>query len=196
MVEIDDGALKQAVARFVSLAGLPAPTAETLVEAALQAAVKQTLETIGGSGAVPSALTATRADELRYVCLQAGRVLSQREVGVLFRTTPANARSILTTMTATYEQALHEEFINEMRAAAEVTATGSAASGLRWAVKFSQQTAYDTARTELERLGLLNFAILDSSARTVDFDRSVITAEGNADILAMLGLRPPARRGR
>jgi len=194
MVKVDVGALRQAVDRFVSLAGLPEPAAEALVEAALQAAVNQALETIGGSGAVPSALTASRADELRYVCLRSGRVLSQREVGVLFRTTPANARSILTTMTATYEQALHEEFVKEMRDAAKVTSAGSANSGLRWKVRFSQQSAYDTARAELERLGLLNFIDADSSALTIEFDQTVGAPGGEADILARLGLAAPGRR--
>ncbi len=193
MVEVNDQKRLEAVDRFVSLAGLSQSAAETLVDAALQAAVNQTLDTIMGSGPVPSAVTAIRADELRYVCLQAGRVLTQREVGVLFRTTPANARSILVTMTATYEQALHAQFVTEMRDSATIEQTGTQDKGLRWLVRFDQQAAYETAHAELERLGLLRFATFDDAAMTVEFGQSVETSQGPVNVLARLGLDAPRR---
>jgi hypothetical protein len=193
MVDVDDQRRLEAVDRFVSLAGLSKLAAETLVDAALQAAVNQTLDTIMGSGPVPSAVTAIRADELRYVCLQAGRVLTQREVGVLFRTTPANARSVLVTMTATYEQALHAQFVAEMRAAATVEQTGTQDKGLRWLVRFDQRAGYDTAHAELERLGLLKFVTFDDAATTVEFGQSVETTQGAVNVLARFGLDAPQR---
>jgi len=192
MVDIDLQKKQEPVDRFVSLAGLSNSEAEILVDAALQAAVDQTLDIIMGSGPVPTAMTANRADSLRYVCLQAGRVLTQREVGVLFRTTPANARSILVTMSATYEQALHEEFVAEMRGSATVEQAGTQDKGLKWCVRFSQRAAFDTAGAELERLGLLKFAIFDDDAETIEFDQSVTTPHGEINILARLGLEPPA----
>jgi hypothetical protein len=191
MVDIDPQKKQEAVDRFVSLAGLSRPAAAALVEAALQAAVNQTLDTMMGSGPVPSAMTAMRADNLRYVCLQAGRVLTQREVGVLFRTTPANARSILVTMSAIYEQALHAQFVAEMRGAATVEPTGTKDKGLNWRVRFSQRAAYDTARAELERMDLLKFVIFDDDATSLEFLQTVKTPRGNINILAMLGLDPP-----
>jgi hypothetical protein len=191
MVDIDHQKRLEAIDRFVSLAGLSEPSAEALVDAALQAAVDQTLDTIMGSGPVPSAMTAIRADNLRYACLQAGRVLTQREVGVLFRTTPTSARSILITMSATYEQALHLQFVAEMREAATVEQAGTQDKGLTWNVRFSQRAAYDTARAELERLNLLKFATFDDDAATVEFLKSVRTSQGDIDILARLGLEPP-----
>ena len=191
MVDIDLQKKQEAVERFVSLAGLSPTAAEALVEAALQAAVNQTLDTMMGSGPVPSAMTAIRADNLRYVCLQAGRVLTQREVGVLFRTTPASARSILVTMSAIYEQALHAQFVAEMRGAATVEITGTKDKGLNWTVRFSQRAAYDTARAELERLDLLKFATFDDDAASVEFPQTVKTPHGNINILARLGLDPP-----
>jgi hypothetical protein len=191
MVDIDPQKKQEAVDRFVSLAGLSPPDAETLVEAALQAAVDQALDTMMGSGPVPSAMTAARADNLRYVCLQAGRVLTQREVGVLFRTTPASARSILVTMSAIYEQALHAQFVAEMRGAATVEQTGTKDQGLNWKVRFSQRAAYDTARAELERLDLLKFATFDDDAASVEFPQTAKTPHGNINILARLGLDPP-----
>jgi len=80
MVDIDLQKKQEAVDRFVSLAGLSPSAAEALVEAALQAAVDQTLDTMMGSGPVPSAMTAIRADNLRYVCLQAAFLPSARSV--------------------------------------------------------------------------------------------------------------------
>jgi hypothetical protein len=191
MVEIDNQKRREAVDRFVSLAGLSLSAAEALVDAALQASVDQALDTIMGSGAVPATITAIRADSLRYVCLQAGRVLTQREIGVLFRTTPGNARSILTTMSATYEQALHDQFIAEMRDAATVEPAGTVDQGLKWRVRFSERTAFYTAHAELERLGLLKFATLHDAAATVEFDQSAQTPEGKIDVLGRLGLEPP-----
>jgi hypothetical protein len=194
MVAIDPEKTKEAVARFVSLAGLSQPSAEALVEAALQAAVDQTLDTMMGSGPVPSAVTAIRADNLRYVCLQAGRVLTQREVGVLFRTTPASARSILVTMSAIYEQALHAQFVAEMRAAATVEQTGTKDKGFNWKVRFSQRAAYDTARAELERTDLLKFVVFDDDAASVEFPQTVKNPHGNINILGGLGLDAPSVR--
>jgi hypothetical protein len=176
------------------LAGLSQPSAEALVEAALQAAVDQTLDTMMGSGPVPSAVTAIRADNLRYVCLQAGRVLTQREVGVLFRTTPASARSILVTMSAIYEQALHAQFVAEMRAAATVEQTGTKDKGFNWKVRFSQRAAYDTARAELERTDLLKFVVFDDDAASVEFPQTVKNPHGNINILGGLGLDAPSVR--
>jgi hypothetical protein len=191
MVNIDLQKKQEAVDRFVSLAGLSAPDAEALVEAALQAAVDQALDTMMGSGPVPSAMTAIRADNLRYVCLQAGRVLTQREVGVLFRTTPTSARSILVTMSAIYEQALHAQFVTEMRGAATVAQTGTKDQGLNWTVRFSQRAAYDTARAELERLDLLKFVTFNDDAASVEFPQVIKNPRGNINILARLGLDPP-----
>ena len=199
MVEINQQKMTEAIDRFVSLAGLSESVAQALVDAALQAAVDQALDIITGQGPVPSAVTAIRADNLRYACLQAGRVLTQREVGVLFRTTPASARSILVMMSATYEQALHMQFVTEMREAATVESTGTQDAGLTWNVRFFQRAAYDTARAELERLGLLKFAIFDDDTATVEFLQSVKTPQGDIDILARLGLEPPPsgkRKGR
>ena len=194
MVVIDPQKTKEAVARFVSLAGLSQSSAEALVEAALQAAVDQALDTMMGSGPVPSAVTAIRADNLRYVCLEAGRVLTRREVGVLFRTTPTSARSILVTMSAIYEQALHAQFVAEMRAAATVEATGNNANGLNWKVRFSQRAAYDTARAELERMDLLKFVVFDDDAASAEFPRTVKNPHGDINILGRLGLDPPSAR--
>jgi hypothetical protein len=192
MIKVDDQKRQEAMDRFVALAGLSEAAAEGLVEAALQAAVDQTLDTIMGSGPVPSAVTAIRADSLRYICLHAGRALTQREVGVLFRTTPANARSILVTMSATYEQALRAQFVAEMRAAANVEQAGSNDEGFTWRVRFSQRSDYDTARAELERLGFLKFAIFHETDMAVEFDQTVSSPRGPINILDRLGLQPPS----
>lgn len=196
MVEVDLSKRAKAAERFKSLAGLPKEEAETLVDAALQAAVNQMLDTIMGSGPMPSALTLTRADQLHYVCLQAGRILTQREVGVLFRTTPGNARSIITAASATYEEALHAQAIAEMRSDGLATAIGSDTDGFRWRVKFTQSATYNTAHDELERLGLLPWADPKPSTLTIEFDQTIETPSGQDDILEKLGItsRAPAER--
>lgn len=78
-----DDADNDAANRLVSLAGLSKDQADALVKAGLQAAEDQTLETITGAGPLPSTMTATRAQQLHYVCLNAKRILTQREVEVL-----------------------------------------------------------------------------------------------------------------
>ena len=194
MIKIDDTKRTSAIHRFISLAGLGTGEAEDLVDAMLQAAVDQALDIVMGSWPVPSALTTFRADQLRYVCLNVNRALTQREVSVLFRTTSASARTILTTMTATYEEALREKFLAEMRSNASVMQIGSVDAGLGWRVKFTQQSTYDTACSEVERLGYQKLIDADDSRLTIEFDQA---GDDGSDILALLGLSPPATpRGR
>jgi hypothetical protein len=169
----DDGGRKDAVDRLVTLAGLSRDDAEALVESALKAATDQTLETITGSGPLPSSMTATRAQQLHYVCLNAKRILSQREVEVLFRATPAQARTIMTTMYATYEQALRGHFRNQMIEDAEVTPSGKEATVLTWTVGFTERSSYEFALNELDRLGLDRWAIATPSRLTIIFPRSL-----------------------
>jgi hypothetical protein len=139
-MDIRKQGLDDAVNRLVNLAGLAKENAGVLVDAALQAAVDETLETITGSGPLPSSMTAARAHQLHYVCLSAKRILTQREVEVLFRATPAQARAIMTTMYATYEQALRGHFRDQMIEDAEVVPSGNEEAGLTWTLRFTERS--------------------------------------------------------
>ena len=95
-------------------------------------------------------------------------------------------------MSAIYEQALHAQFVAEMRAAATVEQTGTKDKGFSWKVRFSQRAAYDTARAELERTNLLKFVVFDDDAASVEFPQTVKNPHGNINILGGLGLDPPS----
>lgn len=153
------------VERFRTLAGLGEKEARTLVKAVLDASQDQALETIGGSGPIPSNVTALRAEHVRFVCLRANRILDQREVEVLFRVTSTTARSVLATMRATYEESLRQQFLERMRRDATVRASGSDQTALCWKVTFTETATFEIARTELLRLGTPEMILDESSTR-------------------------------
>src|SRR6266511_274150 len=159
VAEGDDPRIAKAVSRFQSLAGSQEVEAKELVQALMSAAQDQLLETITGSGTVPSKMVAVRAELLYHACARAERILEQREVEVLFRTLPTDARAILANMHATYEEALREQFLERMRRGARVTASGTDATGLRWVITFSDGSNFQTAWDEVQRIGLGDDAV-------------------------------------
>jgi hypothetical protein len=190
-VDIDGDQRRRAVDRLVTLGGLSGEAAGLLVDAAVAGAVDQAFELIIGSSPVPTSMTTTKADQLRFICDRAGRLLSQREVEILFRVTPTSARSILTTMLATYEEALREKFLGRMRADAKVIASGTAEAGLTWTVRFSESSTLDAAWGELARLGYATEAEMNSSRRTVVLPRTIGSGREAVDVLEKLGLTAP-----
>jgi hypothetical protein len=192
MVEIDEKRRVTAVERFTSLAGLSEEQADALVDSAIQASVDQVLETIAGSGPVASSVIALRAELARFVCETAKRIIDQREVEVLFRATPTSAKAILTTMRATYEEALREEFVEHMRLDAAVRAAGTENTGLTWRVTFSEAATFDIARSELHRLGLDSSLVDESpSRRSIELLRSS-PAHSNKDPVDLMGIGKPS----
>jgi hypothetical protein len=187
-----DPRTEKAVSRFQSLAGSPTAEANPLVDALLLAAQDQLLETITGAGPVPSNMVAARAELLYYACQRAGRILEQREVEVLFRTLPANARAILAMMHATYEEALREYFLDRMRRGARVASAGTDATGLRWVITFSDGSNFQTAWDEIQRLGFGDDAIPNSRSRAVDIPQSATLDGTTIDTLDALGLARPS----
>jgi hypothetical protein len=153
-VDIDPNERARAVQRLVALAGLKEDAAAALVDAAVAGAVDQAFELINGSGPVPTTMTTTKADQLRFVCQRAKRILTQREVEILFRVTTTTARAIMATMLATYEEALHEHFLARMRADVKVIPSGTDNTRLTWTLRFNDAASIDIAWTEIERLGL------------------------------------------
>lgn len=175
----------------MSLGGLSQAAAEQLADAAVQGAIDHAFELINGTGPVPTAMTAAKANQLRFICDRAGRLLSQREVEILFRVPSTQARSILTTMGATYEEALREKFVERMRADVTVVASGTDTGGLTWTLRFSEPSAYDIGWSELQRLGLAGMADTNVARRTLIIPRKVPSDGKQQDTLKLLGLEGP-----
>jgi hypothetical protein len=176
-VDVDKAQRSRAVARLQTLGGLTKEDADALVEAALAGAVDQAFELIIGTGPVPTSMSTSRADQLRFICDRAGRLLSQREVEMLFRVTSTTAKTILTTMLATYEESLREKFLDRMRADAKVVPSGSEDAGLTWTLRFTEASTYDAAWSEVSRLGFASETTASPTARTLTLPRTV--AAGN-----------------
>ncbi len=175
----------------MTLGGLSQAKAAALTDAAVAGAVDQAFELINGSSAVPTSMTTSKADQLRFVCDRAGRLLSQREVEILFRVTATSARSILTTMLATYEEALREKFLARMRGDAKVMASGNEDAGLTWTLRFTEPSTLDAAWAEVVRLGLAGDAEMNASRRTITVPRTVTRDSKKVKTLDELGLPAP-----
>ena len=186
---------EEAARRFAAL-GLSPDAADALVTSVIKATAEQTLDVIMGSGPIPTSMTAAHADQLRYVCLHAGRMLSQREVEVLFRATPMAARSILTATQATYQTALRTQFSALMIGDATVTTIGNIEAGLRRHVQFTQELTFEFACAELVRVGKLGSVQRDFDNLTIEFDAALTAKVGGVelDLLAVLGIPMPTAK--
>jgi hypothetical protein len=190
--EFDTDQVQRAIDRLRALGGLSQENAEALVEAVIAGAVDHAFELVNGSGPVPTAMTTSKADQLRWICERAGRLLSQREVEIVFRVTATSARSIVNSMLATYEESLREKFLDRMRADATVLPTGSSDVGLSWTLRFSESGTYDAAWSELARRALLPQCDGNAAARRIVIPRAVQFEGTAANPLELLGLEEPA----
>jgi hypothetical protein len=191
-VKVDPAVRSHAVDRLETLGGLSPEQATALVDAVVAGAVDHAFELINGSGPVPTSMTTARADELRWICQRLGRLVSQREVEIVFRITPTSARTVLNTMLATYEEGLHEQFLERMREDATVLPSGTDEAGLTWTLRFTESSTFDTARSELSRLGVLGQSDPHPSQRKITIPRRATPGGKAGDVLAALGLREPA----
>lgn len=188
-MDIDPKYETPAVDRLQHLTGMSEEEAKALFDAMVAGAADQAAETVTGSSAPPSTIIALRAESLYFACLRAGRVLKQREVEVLWRVKAATAKSILTTMRATYEESVRAQFAERMRADAVVDPTGTAEAGLTWTVRFTDPVNAEFAWAEIQRLRLDR--LCDYSGRTVTLPRVVQQDKNKVDPLAELCLSVP-----
>jgi hypothetical protein len=188
---VDQAKRKEAIERFVAITGATEKEAASLVDAALDGIVDQALETITGLGPVATSMTDLKADQIRFACLRAGRMLKQREVEALFRIKPSAARAILGNMQAVYGRALRQQALAEMREDASVTPGGTADTGLTWKIKFSERATYDTAVSELARLRLLDATDERATQRTLEIAQRVKRGSASIDPLEALGIPHP-----
>lgn len=187
-IDVDDTEIGQATARVQAVLGVDEAFAAGLVRAVMHGAISQALETVSGSGPVPTNLTSYRAEYLQFVCLSAERILQQREAEVLLRATPASARSVITTMRATYEEALRAQFLQRMKEDAVIEPAGSDADGLRWRLTFSESDTFELARSELYRDGMREAIGAETPQRR---QLMVVRDFGGRSPLSSLGLEEP-----
>jgi hypothetical protein len=192
-MDVDQQQRSRAVERLTTLGGLKTDEAGRLVDAAIAGSIDHIFELVNGSGPVPTTTTTTKANQLRFICDRAGRLLSQREVEILFRVTGSAARTVLTTMLATYEEGLREKFLARMRQDAKVIASGTDESGLTWTVRFSEQGTLNTAWDEVVKLGLSAETEVSSAKRALVLPRTVTVDGQPTDVLRLLGLQKPKK---
>jgi hypothetical protein len=191
-VSVDPVAHAHAVDRLRTLGGLSQDRAAALVDAMVDGAVDHAFELINGSGPVPTSMTTSKADQLRWICERLGRLVTQREVEILFRITPTSARTILNTMLATYEEGLHEQFLARMRDDATVLPSGTEDAGLTWTLRFTESSTYEAALSELARLDLHRQSDAQASHHRITVPRVATAGGRTVDLLAALGLPEPA----
>jgi hypothetical protein len=190
-VKVDPAVRAHAVDRLETLGGLSREQATALVDAVVGGAVDHAFELINGSGPVPTSMSTAKADQLRWICQRLGRLVSQREVEIVFRITPTSARTVLNTMLATYEEGLREQFLDRMRDDATVLPSGTDEAGLTWTLRFTEASTFDAARSELSRLGLLGQSEGHPSQRKITIPRRAIMGGRSRGVLAALGLPEP-----
>lgn len=195
-MNVDDSEREKAIARIVLLLNAAKQPAEELVDAVLAGAVDQALELMNGSGPVPTSMVTARADQVRFICQRAGRELTQLEIAVLLRITSASARAVITTMDATYAEALRSKRLEWMRADATVTSTGTADTELTWTLRFTEDSTVDTAWSELQRIGVWRQSKRDDSKKTIEFPKQVVVNGVTRDALKELGLSSPKQKSR
>lgn len=192
-VKVDPAQQAHAVDRIAALGGLSRDEATALVDAVVAGAVDHAFELINGTGPVPTSMSTAKADQLRWICDRLGRLVSQREVELIFRITPTSARTVLNTMLATYEESLRAQFLARMRGDVTVLPSGSDESGLTWTLRFTEASTYGAAWSELARLGILGECEGHPTQHKLEVPRRTTIAGRSADVLAALGVDEPAR---
>jgi len=153
---------------------------DELVEIALRASAIDALETMGGSGPVPTALSDVRAARLLEVCKIRKQILDDEVVGVLFRVMPSTAGAITRRMQATYESALDASLTAHMLAEAKLTCPEKAKDAdPKHKIVFATSAAYGHAVKKIRAEGLLREVTRDSAKRSLEFDQEVEVPDGD-----------------
>ena len=70
--------------------------------------------------------------------------------------------------------------------------SGTDEAGLTWTLRFTEASTFDTARSELSRLGMLGQSDAHPSQRRITIPRRAAPGGKTGDLLTALGLREPA----
>lgn len=170
------GLFDQSVARLLA-AGVEAP--EDLLEATLCASAIDALETIGGTGSVPTALSDVRAARLLELCKLRSEIMSDEVVAVLFRVMPSTAGAITRRMQATYEAPLQDSLKAHMIAMAKLSSPSKeAGEAPKHKVVFATAAAFAYAVKTIAAAGLMGEASLDRSKHSIEFPQEVEIVRG------------------
>jgi hypothetical protein len=178
------------VEHLTAYAGLPEVDAKKLVSALCDAAQAELLTMISGSEPYPTSMSDLRALRLRYICQAAERLLSPREVAILFRTTDSSAQTLLTRMERLYPAAIDRYLDALVAKTGYWKAVGNDAKNPRIIIDFPQLGAWEHATTKLER----------ASATDIRTSRVALTIETPAALpdrtaaTDLLGITPNRRK--
>lgn len=190
-LEIDQKQVEKAGLRIQQLTGVSKQESEGLLKAFLEASAERVLLRLTENAIGPTTLAATRTEDLYFVCKSAGRILSEREVEVIYRLTPAAARSLLANMRAAYEGDLLVQLGKRMQADARVERSGTEEKGLTFTVFFADLSSMRTAMTLLTRAGLGQYVDESPGRRSITFPRNVKIGEKSVKPLDILNLPTP-----
>jgi hypothetical protein len=174
--EVPTGLFDQSVARLRA-AGVGAP--EDLLEATLCASAIDALETVGGNGPVPTALSDVRAGRLLELCKLRSEIMSDEVVAVLFRVMPSTAGAITRRMQATYEAALQGSLKAHMIATAKLSyPRKEAGEAPKHKVVFATAAAFGYAVKTIAAAGLIGEVSVDRPKRSIEFPQEVEIVRG------------------
>jgi hypothetical protein len=166
----------QSVARLRT-AGVGAP--EELLETTLRASAIDALETVGGAGPVPTALSDVRAARLLQLCKLRNEILPDEVVAVLFRIMPTTAASITRRMQATYEAALQDSLKAHMIAMAKLSyPKKEKGDAPKHNVTFATAAAFAYAVKTIAAAGLTGEVSLNPLKRSIEFSQEVEVTRG------------------
>jgi len=175
------------VQHLQSYAGLDAETAETLVDALCNAAQAELLTMVSGNEPYPTSMSDLRALRLRYICQAAERLLTPRQVAVLFRTTDSAAQTLLTRMERLYPAAV-ERYLDALVAEGYWKSAGGSAKDRRVLLFFLQLGALEHAVSKLERAGVTDMQV-SRSALTIETPELLPSGERVTEYLSLHGNR-------
>lgn len=167
--------ISEAAHALANDAGCPEDRARCLVDAIARVSTKEALDLIVGNRVVASGVVDTRVARLKELVgalEDKDPFPNPYELGVIFRITPSQARSVIGAYQArhsgdyrTHMDAQIKGLIGRRRAGAE---------GLRiWEISFEDPAALDYAYDKLRRRGLVKTLVRDPTALTLTVSRDV-----------------------
>lgn len=162
----------------------------TLIDAIERTAVEEAFDFVAGETPLPSNMTDARALRLRRLCHHAKRPLTMLEIEVLFRISPAAARTVNTRMNATYPIEMRHLRVEAMKSMQDDATVTEEADGkvYRYKVVFGSPQWRELADTLLAEAGLSK-GIERPNAQTIVFPTLMQGRNGDVNALTdVLGL--------
>lgn len=132
-----------------------------------------------GAGETPPRLAATGA----------GEIPNPYELGVLYRITPTQARTVIRNWQARYPDE-YEERMLRLAASGTSDVGGGTGSAATWIVEYTETNVFEYAVDRLRRYGLVKGLVTDRSNLKLEIPKTTSAPDG-ADALAILGVAKP-----